>query len=446
MVKLVWPGRDEAELVLQQILGDKGRAVPTEGCEPVRPHAFSPTLAPAATLFDEEAPAAPTHRLIRADNMDALCWLLKSGEQFDVIYIDPPYNTGKEFAYVDRPSSESSESGAGSGAVAAEGACPSSRWLSMMYPRLVLAQRVLSQRGLMCVSIDDNEAHHLVTIMREIFGPGSHVATIKWRRKRKPSFLKSHVSSIYEYVLLFAKDPRSLPRLLGKKSVEQTRPVLNQGNSWVERVLPAGTPAICGDTILPAGRQGVRTLAFELLDPLVVSGGRVQNLCRVRGPFRVRQEILDQTVFVTKQRGLRRRVLPEELARQHATDDGTGWCTNEDADAEQQELFGSRVFPFAKPTGMLRQLLRMYPCAAELRCLDFFAGSGSFGHAVLLENREDGCSRQVTLVQSAEPYRGPAGASFPDIYTLMHRRMELAAVQLGLSFSEQFVSFDVRPA
>lgn len=446
MIQLVWPGRAEAEALLKGMLSERDVTVslldPAESRRQCKQGAEL-LACPRDTLFDDTSAAAPPHRLIRADNLDALTWFLRNNEQFDLIYIDPPYNTGREFAYTDRHASPRRSRASRKDTDATE--CSSAQWLSMMFPRLALAHRLLSSRGLMCVSIDDNEVHHLVTVMREIFGAGSHVATIKWKRKRKPSFLRQHVSSVFEYVLLFAKDRQALPRLLGKESAEETRPVLNQGNAWVDRVIPRGTPAYCGDLELPAGRQGVRTLAFELLDTLVISEGRVQHPCRVRGPFRVRQEILNQTLFVTQKRGLRRRVLPGERARQHATDDGSNWSTNEDADSELQKLFGDRVFPFAKPTGMLRQLLRMYPTVGGgLKCLDFFAGSGSFAHAVLAENQTDGNLRSVTLVQSGEPYRGPALSDFDDIFSVMRRRLELASQQLGLSFSDQFLTFDLK--
>lgn len=443
MIQLIWPGREAAESRLQGALSDRDVSVKLLDSAATGLEGKKLIGCPQQTLFADSLDANPAHRLIRADNVNALSWLLKNNEQFDLVYIDPPYNTGREFAYKDRHASprRPCESGRDSD----ETERSSDSWLSMMYPRLALAHRLLSRQGLMCVSIDDNEAHHLVTIMREIFGKGSHVATIKWKRKRKPSFLRQHVSSVFEYVLLFAKDRRSLPRLLGKESAEDTRPVLNQSNAWVDRVIPAGTPAYCGDLVLSAGRQGVRTLAFELLDPLVISKGRVEHPCRVRGPFRVRQEILSQTVFVTKRRGLRRRVLPDERARQHATDDGSKWSTNEDADTEIQKLFGNRIFPFAKPTGMLRELLRMYPTGPEgLRCLDFFAGSGSFAHAVLLENQADGLMRSVTLVQSGEPYRGPAQTDFADIFSVMQCRLELVCRQLGLSFPNHFLSLEVQ--
>jgi hypothetical protein len=348
--------------------------------------------------------------------------LATSDDLFHFIYIDPPYNTGQRFAFNDKLPAKGSAS-----------------WLSFMYPRLRLARELLRTDGILCVSIDDHEFAHLSVLLREIFGAENHLMTIKWRRKRKPSFLGKHSSAVFEYILVVSKDSAKLPKLRGPQTSETSRPVLNHGNSMVKRIIKAGTPAATGDGRREPGVHKVRSLAFELHDPLVVANGKVAKNCFVTGPFRVSQEILDRTLFVTRSWGLRRQVEPSEQKSRHMSDDGSKWATNEDADKEILECFGEKIFPYAKPTLMLRELISMYPVvpppndsvtpSPPLRFLDFFAGTGSLGIAVDAQCRSDGIPRVFTLIQSDELLQsnGTSKASKTGCETIF----ELAAMRLG---------------
>jgi adenine-specific DNA-methyltransferase len=340
-----------------------------------------------------------SHALIIGDNLEALKIMRHQGEiKFHLIYIDPPYNTGQKFTYRDsmvRPPHRD--------------VSPESLWLSMMYPRLSLAKDLLRDDGVIFISIDDNEVSALSMILFEIFGRENYLATLKWRKKRKPSFLDSHLSTVVEYVLVFSKNRKLCPRLLGEASEESTRPVLNASNSTAERVLRVGTPAFCADGVYAKGVYKNRTLDFELLGEMKVKNGVLVESVALRGKFRVSQEILDRSVFVTKQFGLRRRVLADERMRKHALDDCRDWPTNEDAEFELRTLFGQRVFDFPKPVGMLKKILSMYPTSTEkpLACLDFFAGTGTLAEAVLSLNADDGAERTFVCVQSDEPLKEP---------------------------------------
>ncbi len=370
------------------------------------------------------------HRLICSENFAALTQLVETeAETFDFIYIDPPYNTGREFTFSDRTAGAQRSS--------------SRVWLDMMTPRVQLAHRLLSHRGVMCVSIDDRELPHLTLLLREVFGEENQIAVIKWKKKRKPSFLRSHMTSVFEYILVFAKCRQEMPRLLGERSTELSRPVLNQGNPLAERIIPRGTPARCDDGVIPKGQRRLRTLTFELKSDLVIRKGHVLQDCGVVGPFRVSQEILNDSLFITAKGGLRRSISEDEQVNRLMTDDGSAWSTNEDADREIMELFGQRVFQYAKPTGMLRRLIRMYPAPGRsqltqpLRFLDFFAGSGSFGDAILQQNAADGVPRVFTLIQSAEPCQ--KHSEFENIFELMRERIRRVASRLPERFQEPVV-------
>jgi len=389
MLELVWPGKESTarDCVLPS---DKTLKLWTPRARPEPPSSL-------------QEPAE--HRIMAGDNLDALKLLRDAGERYDVIYIDPPYNTGSALTYKDKS--------------AFSGANASAQWLNEIYPRMILARDVLAETGVLFVSIDDNEACHLLTIMREIFGQENHLGTIKWRRKRKPSFLDKHLSATLEYILVFARNAAVCPRLLGAQTEESTRPVLNASNKDVERRIPEGMSALCPEGEYAPGVYTNRSLGFRLLDPLVVRQGAVEKGARVVGPFRIQQELWAQTGFITRYFGLRRRVLASEQKRRHAEDNGTHWPTNEDAQAELKAVFDSeRVFDFPKPVGLLQELLAMVPRESPQppqRCLDFYAGSGSFLIAALEQSRRDSIARRVDLVQSREVVRGQVAHQFDDI-------------------------------
>ena len=264
------------------------------------------------------------------------------------------------------------------------------------------AHALLHETGVLFVSIDDRQMASLQILLSEVFGKQNHVATLKWKKKRKPSFLSKHASNVIEYVLIFAKNAAKLPKLRGAPLEESTRPVLNASNKNSERIIRAGTEAKCASREFPKGIYTNRSLSFELRDPLLVSGGLVTKDCRVLGKFRVDQATLDKSLFVTSHFGLRRKVSESEKSFKHVSDECVDWPTNEDAETETKRVFGGRVFEYAKPVGMLRNILAMYQGKGEIQCLDFFAGTGSFGEAVVQQTREDGVPRRFVCVQSNE--------------------------------------------
>ncbi|MBX9702587.1 MAG: site-specific DNA-methyltransferase [Silvanigrellaceae bacterium] len=315
--------------------------------------------------------------LMRGDNLQGLKILNHLQKKFHFIYIDPPYNTGKKFSYQDFQTANNKKS--------------HDLWLSMIFSRLLLTKEILLPNGIFFISIDEREYSYLSVLVHEVFGRENHIGTIKWRKKRKPSFLNKHLSQTIEYILVIAKDHLFLPKLLGSKNSEKTRPVLNSSNSLSQRFLRKGTQAYCEAKTYPPGIYKNRSLAFELLDSAVIAQGHLQNEVRVKGNFRVNQEILDSHVFITKHFGLRRTLSEKETAHiKQATDDGTvDWPTNEDAQAELIKIFQADLFPFSKPVGLILKLLDMYPVASTdtpTYCLDYFAGSGTLAHAVYLKN------------------------------------------------------------
>ncbi len=348
------------------------------------------------------------------DNLNGLHILANSGLQYHFIYIDPPYNSGQQFSYFDKHGSSLKND------------LSEDAWLTMMTPRMILAKKILREDGVMFISIDEREVGALTLLLREIFGRENHIGTLKWKKKRKSSFLDKHLGNVIEYILIFAKDAKKFPRLLGEKSKDITRPVLNASNQIVERILPAGTTAKARDGKYSAGPRKNKTLEAEFLQDFEIRNGKLVSDVPVRGRFRISQDKLSQTVFITPKLGLRRHVLAEELARKHASDDCTNWPTNEDGEQELRKVFGERVFDYPKPAGMLCQLLDMcqFQPNEEILCLDFFAGSASLAEAVVLQNNKDGIQRSFTLIQNTEP--NLTGSRFATIADLTIERSRVS--------------------
>jgi len=246
--------------------------------------------------------------MIEGDNLEVLKLLQKSyAGKVKLIYIDPPYNTGKDFVYPDdfkdniknyleltgqveggRKISSNTEA---SGRFHTD-------WLNMMYPRLMAARSLLRPDGVIFISVDDAEIGNMRALCDEVFGPENLCGVIKRRAARKTAFLSKRMTDMCDYVVAYVRSDNAAPLTAGQVS-DGTRPVFNEGNAESLRVLRAGSPAKCPDGVHPAGVRVVRTLSFEFLEDLEVSNGLVLRDVRIRGPWRINQETLDRTLFVT---------------------------------------------------------------------------------------------------------------------------------------------------
>ena len=353
---------------------------------------------------------------VAGDNLEVLKVLQKSyGRKVNLIYIDPPYNTGKDFLYRDDYSDNLRQYLRFTGQTTEDTAAPLSSaretngrfhttWLNMLYPRLRLARDLLTDDGIIFISIDDAEVSTLRIICDELFGPENLCGVIKRRAARKTAFLSKRMTDMCDYVVIYAKSEQARPLTAGQIA-DGTRPVFNISNPLGTRVLRAGAVAKCKDGQYPAGAYSPRTVQFEMLDELVVESGLVLHEVRVRGHWRINQDILDRTLFVTRNLGLRRSMLPEELGKpkllNDLLDDAT--CYNEKGSEELRSLFGFDAFNNPKPTGLIRHLLRAATDTNDGIVLDFFAGSGTTAHAVMEQNAADGGTRRFILVQLPEP-------------------------------------------
>jgi len=350
-----------------------------------------------AIVNDTNEQKNPNHILIEGDNLLALTNLCFTHEgKVDVIYIDPPYNTGNnDFVYNDS-------------FVDTEDSYRHSKWLSFMEKRLKIARNLLSEEGVIFISIDNNEFANLKLLCDEIFKENNFVEVLKWKRKKQPSFLARHTAPVMEYVLIYAKDYYKLDKLSIEGASDKTKKVLNISNGESERHFIKGIRIkIAGSGCKRAGRYTNKTLSIELKQDLYYENGRTCNDVDVIGRFTDSQERIDDFIkndllFFTSNFGLRRDVSDEDKGkRKSITDLLLDWGDNQDSEQEQKMILGKRVFDYAKPTKLIYNLIKSFN-SDETLVLDFFAGSGTTLQSTMQLNADDGGVRQCVLVTNNE--------------------------------------------
>ena len=373
----------------------------------LRPHTDSTKSRPP----EGKAPSLEDNLIIHGDNLHALKALLPNyAGRVKCIYIDPPYNTGNEgWCYNDKVNSPLMREWLKKEAnpVDKEDMERHDKWLCMMYPRLTLLHELLADDGVIFVSIDDNEVHHLRSIMDEIFGEENFVATLKWKRKKQPSFLKKHVASVMEYVLVFSKKESELEKLSIETISDNSKKVLNLNNPISERVFDAGMVVRCfEDGIIQKGKYTIKTSEIEYLDDVHVKNGRTINQFRMLAQFTNSQEKMSEMIkkdllFITTNKSLRRNVSEEEKEKRKSITDLLleGWGDNQDSEKEITDIFNDKdLFEYPKPVNLVKNLIKSY-FSDDAIILDSFAGSGTTAHAVLALNKEDGGNRKFILIE-----------------------------------------------
>jgi len=361
--------------------------------------------------------------IVHGDNLHALKALLpRYAGQVKCIYIDPPYNTGNEgWVYNDNVNSPEIRKWLGE-VVSKEGETLDrhDRWLSMMYPRLVLLKQFLSDDGVIFVSIDDDEIHHLRSLLDEIFGVKRRLATFVWRTDGNFDN-QAKIKNCHEYVLAYAINPDRFPHpkvidpsvgtgsKLNRAQIQNTIVKNGPKNPISAVVLPIGFPASVQEARIPA-----RTNAWPhyLSDAIVVNGQLTNDVTVSSGwsSKSILQEFIDsgfqpvldskgqRTRFVLTATGAIESVKDREQAS-HVITVISGVGSTQSQSAALTEIGFS--FPFPKPVDLIRYLISMIE-GKDFLVLDSFAGSGTTGHAVLKQNAEDGGTRRFILVEMDE--------------------------------------------
>ena len=428
-------------VVLKQLLGgavderEEKYGLNWHGKRRARQLALTPSAGTLRPCPDESVDWETTRNLmIEGDNLEVLKLLQKSyAGKVKLIYIDPPYNTGKDFVYPDNFQDNIKNYLELTGQVGEGGKKLSSNteasgrfhtdWLNMMYPRLTLARNLLRDDGALFISIDDNEVDNLKKICSEIFGEENFVGIISVLVNPRGRHLDKFVAKTHDQLVVFVKNadnkdsitgqvkegamleeydkedehgkyrelglrnrnqafnPQTRPKLFFPLFVDPStgRVALNSDLLYSEKVLPVTTDGI--KTCWTWGTEKV-----EAENHLLIARKMDDGSWRVNRKDYLHSE--DGEVATTLAKSV---WLDKEF-------------NNDYGRKSVKELFGSAVMDFPKSPALMKRIVSIGSCEQDI-VLDFFAGSGTTGHAVYELNAGENSSRRVVLVQLPEPTR-----------------------------------------
>lgn len=379
---------------------------------------------------------------IEGDNLEVLKLLQRSyAGKVKMIYIDPPYNTGKDFVYKDnyrdnlanyRDNYGRKDEAGNLVATQAERNSESSgryhsNWLNMMYPRLQLARNLLKEDGVIFISIDDNELENLKKLGHEVFGESNFIGQWNWFKSGTPPNLSKKIKKNLEYILCYEKK-RSGNRYLGvEKTSASDDPMTKKQNSLKELTFSEGTLQIgLKDQIIKSGIYGTDIYPNELLNDLVVSNGTNANIVTFRNRFIWTQENLEaeiangtamkiaaKSLVIAYKKAEYDAELPPNLIGENV-----GVSTTENAGKKLRELMGVSLFSYPKPVNLLSYLTHFIDLTGEI-VLDFFSGSGTTAESVI----RDSLDTRFILVQIPQKL-DPSEASDPSERQLINNGID----------------------
>ncbi len=347
---------------------------------------------------------------IEGDNLDALKLLQETYlGKVKMIYIDPPYNTGNDFVYEDDYSQNTDEYLANSGQFDEDGnrlihntdnnGRFHTDWLNMIYPRLKVAKDLLSDDGVIFISIDDNEQSNLKKICDEIFGEGNMIECLIWKKRATPPNDKN-IGRIHEFILCYAKNSNNIKLGLLPRDLKSKARYSNTDND------PRGPWTASDLSANGKGGRIVQSCIYPIVNPTNgkkylpsegrcwlfnkekmikwIETGRVSFRENTGAPFLKRY-------YSEVRQGL---TLPTIM---------TDFGYSQTSAAEADKLFNKKgVFEYAKPTTLLNPIIRIGVPDKDSIILDFFSGSATTAHAVMQLNAEDGGHRKFIMVQLPE--------------------------------------------
>lgn len=351
---------------------------------------------------------------IEGDNLEVLKLLQETYlGKIKMIYIDPPYNTGNDFVYNDEFGMRNEEWDEVSGNYDEDGNQIVGKleknteangrfhtdWLNMIYPRLKLAKDLLTEDGLIFVSLDDNEIDNLKKICNEIFGEQNFVECLIWKKRATPPNDKN-IGRIHEFILIYCKDISQLtlgllPR--DDKSISRySNPDNDKRGPWVASDLSANGK----------GGRIVLSCVYPIINP---ANGKEyypsEGRCWLFNRDKMNEWIKEGRVAFRDNTGapFLKRYLSEVRQGLTLPTIMTEFGYSQTSAAEADKIFGIKgVFEYAKPTTLLNPLVRVGTPNKDEYVLDFFSGSATTAHAVMQLNNEDNGHRKFIMVQLPE--------------------------------------------
>lgn len=363
---------------------------------------------------------------IEGDNLEVLKALRETYlGRVKMIYIDPPYNTGNDFVYNDDFAQSRDDFEADSGLFDEDGnqtVDPLVRntesngrfhtdWLNMIYPRLKVARDLLSDDGVIFISIDDNEVENLKKVCNEIFGESNFIGQWNWFKSATPPNLSKKIKKNIEYILAYQKGQNNDVFAGVKKTSASDDPITKPQNSIkVLSFRPGTIHTKFSDGVIAPGTYGTEKFPNELLDELHIVNGVNQNEVRFANRFIWVQDTLDKQIENGTRINLSKSlVISYKKSSYNAEvppnfiDDKVGVETTEKAGAYLDGLIGPKVFDYPKPISLISYLINfLVRKNDDTIILDFFSGSATTAHAVMKLNAEDGGHRKFIMVQLPE--------------------------------------------
>ncbi len=349
--------------------------------------------------------------MIEGDNLEVLKLLQKSyAGKVKLIYIDPPYNTGKDFVYPDNFHDNIQNYLELTGQI--EGGTKISSnteangrfhtdWLNMIYPRLKLAKNLLRADGIILISTDETESDNVKLVCNEVFGDENFVERIVWKNKYGAGALTKGFANVHEYVLAYSRTP--IESIAAPLDDEQRAAYkLRDGKystrgGYITQPLATTSKDPRPNLVYPIFHDGKEIWpdkqwiwSKDRLEEAYKKNELVIN--ESNGKFSVRQK-----QYLRDENGVERLGKPLSLMNGPFNQEGT---------QDISDLFEEKVFNFPKPVALLKYFTALVVNEDESKSgiyLDFFAGFGSTGHAMMAQNALDGGSRRFILVQLPEP-------------------------------------------
>ena len=356
---------------------------------------------------------------IEGDNLEVLKLLQNSYMgKVKMIYIDPPYNTGNDFVYHDdfaQSAEEYDEHNRNDEGNRFRKNTDSngrfhSDWCSMIYARLMVARSLLTEDGVIFISIDDNEQRNMKNICDEVFGERNFIGQWNWFKSATPPNLSKKIKKNIEYILCYQKGGNNNVFSGIKKVSPSDDPITKPQNTYKELTFkPGWIHAKFADGIIKAGTYGTAKFPNELLNDLVVEDGLNKNEVTFRNRFIWVQETLNSQIENGTRINLSKAlVISYKKAEYNAEvppnliDDTVNVDTTEQAGDDLDAIFdGKTIFDYPKPVSLLHYLID-FDTPKDAFILDFFSGSASTAHAVMQLNAEDGGNRKFIMVQLPE--------------------------------------------
>ena len=455
--------------VLKQLLGgavderEEKYGLNWHGKRQARQLALTPSTGTLRPCPEDSVDWGTTQNLmIEGDNLEVLKLLQKSyAGKVKLIYIDPPYNTGKDFVYPDNYRDNMRNYLELTGQIDGEHRKLSSNteasgrfhtdWLNMMYPRLKLARILLSADGILLVSINDTEAASLRSTLNEIFGEDNFLCQFIWNNEGNVD-QQSKVKGVHEYIIAYARSIEEIARpSVIDPNIEETSKLFNDeiensitkngpANPPSKVTLPVGFPADFEEGVISVRRDQYP----HILDDIVVRESQLQETAMVQsgwssknllelfianGCVPIQDSSGKETRFALTQTGAIYGYKRRSELQGHVLSVIRNVGTTKQ-NSSMLKKWGL-TFSYPKPILLLRYLAQIFTSTGgDDMVLDFFAGSGTMGQAVLELNALDGGRRRFGLVQFPEPIEGESGEC-ATLFDLCRKRVTCAIHQLS---------------